>query len=117
MKRIILITIYIIIISVSVSAGKVQYKYQICGDSMKPMLNNNKNCNIYNVETYNKQDANIGDVVCFNYYKPDYVYNNYQYVCHKLISYDETHFCTYSTYYNHYDRCMTWENMALKVIL
>jgi len=116
MKRSFFLIVFIIT-SFTVSGGKVSYNYQICGDSMKPILNNDNYCNIYKVETYTKNDAKIGDIVCFNYYKPDFSHSHYQYVCHELVHYDDVHFCTYSTYYDHYDRCMEWSNIALKVVL
>ena len=117
MKVKIYILIFLLILS-SVNATKLQYNYLICGKSMYPLMNKDVDCAYYKVETVDKNNIKIGDVICFNYYKPDYVYSHYQYVCHQIINYDNNAFCTYGINNNGiYDRCMDWKYAALKVII
>ena len=115
-RKIIMYGLVLVFVFSSVNGAKISYNYQICGDSSSK-LNKIKECNIYQVETIDKNNLQLGDIVCFNYYKKDYKVSSSRYICHELIYYDDTHFCTYSDTYNYYDNCMEWKNAALKVII
>ena len=97
MKHATILLIIFVLITTTVSAGKVDYLYQLMGESMRPTYNPDYETGLYRVQTITGTEARINDVVCFN---PDWRdfqkgnYNNFRYVCHRVIDKNETHILT-----------------------
>ena len=116
-RKILLFILCIILFSTTVGAGKINYKFEICGKSMYPAINKNRYCGIYTVQTIKANETQIGDIICYNYNKRDYLFSNL-YVCHRIIDKTNEHICTKGDN-NNYSDISAVENkyVALKVVL
>ena len=107
----------LIVFSISVDAGKVVYNFSICGKSMYPLLNENTTCGIYKVMTIQYTDVVVGDIICFNYDKRDYLPPYRTYVCHMVEYIDDEYFCAKGINNEISDPCYPNAYIALKVLI
>jgi len=118
MKKIFFMICLLLMINV-VSAGKVNYKFAIYGQSMYPAINNGLDYSILSVTMVNdKNDIVEDDIICFNHDHRDYINGgSFRYICHRLVKYNYPEVCTKGDNNIEYDNCVRFSDVAFKVYI